>query len=40
MDKNIRDIKAENITSEAINADHVKIISDGIIVKGDNIILK
>ena len=40
MNKNIRDIKAENITAGTINAGRVKILSDGILVKGDNIILK
>lgn len=40
MNKNIRDIKAENITSGTLNAGHIKILSDGILVKGDNIIFK
>ena len=40
MDKNIRDIKADKITLGTINAGHIKILSDGILIKGDNIILK
>lgn len=34
------DVKDKNITAGTINADYIKILSDGILVKGDNIIFK